>query len=378
VNYTHIGQGVVHSGDDILYVPYYYDGGGTPSSIVSAIAKNNNGTWGNTAFTLPKHYIPTTICEFGNFLAIGCVPTSGLGNSKVFLWDRDATNALASEAIDWGEGMLMILEEVDGELVGISQKGGTATSFTGIPNGSSTHRDRVIFRKLIGNRGKKFFELQANHSGSANTTQLPLYKQKVDNRLYFQMLIELNGAVRDGVWSIGRSAVDQPLALVHERTSNNSTALTTSDSLRGFIMVGDYLFQSYVASSVHATTKTDDEATYSHNSVVETKRFDGSIHGYDASYYKELLEATVDTEYMPTAGQIILAYRKDQDTSWTTIFTNTTDNSISRTGINIAASGAALPKDYKEIEFRGVSSGGAEITGLYFREDIKVRKHDTA
>ena len=369
LTYTRIGQGIVHSKDDILYIPYYDEAGPT-----AGIARNNNGSWNNTALTLPTHYVPTSICEYGNYLAIGCAHVDGVSNSRIFLWDRDSTLTTVSESIDAGTGSLIILEEIDGELVWISQKGGAGTSFSGIPHGTSSHRDRVIFRRLVGSTGVKFFELQANHAGSANTTQLPLYKQKIDNRLYFQMLIELNGSVRDGVWSIGRSGQGQPFSLVHERTSNNDTALATSATLRGFFQVGDYLFQSYVSGGSHNTTKTDDGSTFSHNSIYETKTFATE----DPSYYKDLVEVSVQTEYMPTAGQVTLAYQTNQNvgtSTWTTIFTNSTDNSVSHTAQNIESSGAQLPKQYKQIAFRILSTGGAEVTGLIFKESVTVRKH---
>ena len=369
LTYTEIGQGLVHSKDDILYIPYYNNAGAAGAK--SFIARNNNGSWTDAALTLPDHLIPTSISEYGNYLAIACTPASGIGNSRVFLWDRDSSLTTLNESIDWGTGSLQILEEIDGVLIGISQKGGAGTSFTNNPAGTISHRDRVIFRALVGNQAIKFLELQANHSGSANTTLLPLYKQKVDNRLFFQMLIELNGAVRDGVWSMGRSFQGAPFALIHERTSNNNTALTTSDGLRGFFQVGDFLFQSYIATN-HNTTKTDDSSTaFSHNSVYESKIFNAG----DPSIYKDLVEATVMTEYMPAAGDITLQYRVDENTAWTTIFNNTTNNSISHTAVNIESSGAALPKDYREIQFRILSTGNAEVTGFSFKESIRGRKY---
>ena len=126
-------------------------------------------------------------------------------------------------------------------------------------------------------------------------------------------------------------------------------------------------------------TKTDDSTTgFSHNSVYETKTFNGEQHGYDATYYKDLVEVSVMTEYMPTAGQITLAYQINQNigtSSWTTIFTNSTDNSISHTANNVESGGTALPKDYKEIAFRILSTGGAEVTGLSFREEVKEKRY---
>lgn len=362
-SFTNIGQGLIHSKDDILYIPY-------DNKIMS---KNGSAAATVAALTLPTHYVISSICEYGNYLAIACSPLSGIGNSRVYLWDRDSTLTTLNESIDWGVGTLKILEEIDGDLVGISQLGGASTG--GIPTVATTSfRDKIIFRRLIGSQALKFLEVQANHAGSANTLLLPNYKQKVDNRLFFQMLIELNGSVRDGLWSIGRSTFNGNLVLIHELSTNNNTGLTTSDNVTGFFSIGSFFFQSYISGGSYALTKTDDGSTYSHNSVYESKIFNGG----DPSAYKDLIEITVTTEYMPTAGQITLAYRTDQNTEWTTIFTNTTDNSISHTANNIESSGAPLPKYYKEIQFRILSTGGAEVTGLLFKEDITGRKFNVA
>ena len=69
--------------------------------------------------------------------------------------------------------------------------------------------------------------------------------------------------------------------------------------------------------------------------------------------------------FLPAAGSVVLKYRKDEETSYTTIFTHTTDNSLSHSAINIESSGATLP-EYREIQFRIESTGNAEITSFSF------------
>ena len=362
LTYTSIFQGLVHSKDNILYVPYYNNAGGAGAK--SFIAKFDGTTWSTTALTLPDHLMPVSICQFGNFLAIGCAPVSAVGNSVVYLWDRDASLTTLHESVDWGSGLLYVLEEVDGELVGIS----TTSTRRFVSTPSISHRDRVIFRRLVGTRAVKFKEVIAEHSAvNAQSTLLTYAKQRVDNRLYFAMILELNGAVRDGVWSIGRVNPDAPWTLIHERTSNNSTALAADDGIEGFFAAGDYLFITYLASGTYATSKTDNTATFSHNAVYESKRFATG----DPTLRKTLVGASVMHEYLPSGASVSLAYRTDQNTSWTTILTSDTANDISREAVNIESTGAALPKDYREIEFRIVATGGnAEVTGFTFKEDI--------
>src|SRR3990167_651299 len=116
LTYTNIAQGLVHPKDDILYIPYD-----------NKIAKNDNGSWTTVALTLPSHLYITSICEYGNYLAIGCRPLSGQGDSQVYLWDRDSSLTTISESLNWGRGNLEILGVVDGLLVGISLTGDSTT-----------------------------------------------------------------------------------------------------------------------------------------------------------------------------------------------------------------------------------------------------------
>jgi len=290
----------------------------------------------------------TSICEYGNYLAIACSPLDNVGKSVVYLWDRDASLTTLSESVDWGDGSIKILEEIDGFLVGISIIGGTSTTFN----------DRIVFRYLSGNLAIKFKEVTGTTS-----TSLLLAKQKINNRLYFMMKISLNGAVRAGVWSIGKSS--SGFVLAEERTHINDTVLTNG-VLSNFFIVGDFTFISYVGEdSNYALSKTNDASSYTATSIRETNIFNGG----DISAKKRLIGVTVMTEALPTAGQVVLKYKKDEDTSYTTIFTEATDNSISHSAVNIESSGAFLP-EYKEIQFRIESTGGAVITGLKFKYEL--------
>ncbi len=294
ITYTNISQGLVHSKDDILYIPYD-----------NKIAKNDNGSWTDAALTLPTKFVINSICEFGNFLAIGAAPVANVGNSRVYLWNRDSTLATVTESIDWGGGILKVLEEVEGQLIGISLIGGIAGE-------SSSFTDKVIFRRYSAAFGAiKFKKLVAG----AIDSQLIKTKQKIDNKLYFFAEIHFNGTTRSGVWSIGKPTPDSEYVLAHERTPNDDTSVVNA-TLKDFHYVEDFLFQAWDDTG-YVMTRTADTGTFTAKSIYE-KRF-----ATDTSQVtKTLLEATVMTEFMPANGQIVLAFRVDQNTSFTTIFTN--------------------------------------------------------
>lgn len=347
LTYTNIAQGLVHSLDDILYIPYD-----------NKIARNDNGSWTDAALTLPVFYRITAIAEFGRFLAIAAKNIAGVGNSRVLLWDRQSTTNFLYESIDFGEGQLELIEELDGLLIGISTK--IAPSGTNL----ALNNNRIIFRSYSPAGITKILEINSG----ANAPSLALIggRQKRDNRIHFLLSITINGAVRGGVWSFGRG-LSGNFNLVQERTYSNDLGASGID-LYNFIYAGDFLFISYVSGGAFAMSKTnDDTSDYSAKSIWESRKFNTG----GSSFKKDLKGISIMHEPLDSDGQIVVQYKKDEETSYTTILTNSTDNSISKSAINIESSGAALPKDYKEISFRIESTGGAEITGLSFMEDIK-------
>ena len=338
LTYTNIAQGIVHSKDYILYSPYD-----------NKIAKNDNGSWTTTALTLPSHLYITSICEYGNYIAIGCAPLSGIGNSRVFIWDRDTSLATLSDTIDWGQEDLKVLEEVDGALIGISLSGNNTTRFT----------NRIIFRQLSISSAVQFMEL---FSGS--TTTLPIAKQRTTNRLFFMLSGTFNGTTREGVWSVGRTSPTSPFSIVHERTPNNDTALT-GGVLRGFFSIGDYMFISYVDNSVEVMSKTNDTEAYAVSGIRETTINQG-MPGEDTYRKKKLYAIGVNYEAIPTSGEVKLELRVDNG-SWNTVLT---DSTVGSRFLEMAAlsSGTAFT-DGREFEFR-ISSKGTKITSLSYRYDI--------
>lgn len=350
---THSAQGLVHSKDNILYIPYD-----------NKIAKKSNGSsltdqWTTAALTLPSRLIISSLAESANHIAIACVDKAGIGDSHVFIWDRDSSLTTLDESVNWGEGALMVLEEIEGVLIGISQVGGTASSFSGVPNANATlTNNRIIFRYW--QRGmsspKKFLELQSSTDG---VTQVPIAKQRVNNRLYFMMRVYLNGAQRDGVWSLARG-VDGGFVLTHEHTPNNDTALTSSAILKGFTYAGDYLFISYQDTDF-ALTKTDDTIPMTQTAIYESKKYD-----FDAPRQKKkLIGFSVNTEALTSGEQVVVKYKLDDDTAFSSAWmTHSTVGELSKSQV-----GKDIDEFY-EIEFRLESTGGAEITGFTAKAEI--------
>lgn len=341
LTYTNIAEGLVHSKDNFLYIPYD-----------NKIASNNQGIWADSALTLPSHLYITSICERGNYLAIACAPLSGQGGSKVYLWDRDSTIANLPEIIDWGQGVLRVIQELNGTLIGISQVGGDATRF----------KDRIVFKYLSASSAETFAILEGTNSNLLKA------KQRIDNRLMFMLSITMNGTLREGVWSVGNEGGGQ-FSIVPERTPFNNTATAGPGVLWSFFQVGDFLFQSYTTNSAFALSKTNDAVSYTATSIYEStinpmepERIRGSA-GL-RSEKKSLVAIAVGMQPLTSGQQIVLKYKIDGG-SWTTIFTETTVGQVVTERVS-DATGTSFTSG-REYEFRIESTGGAVITEVRYK-----------
>lgn len=342
ISHTTIAQGLVHSKDDILYIPYD-----------NKIAKNNAGSWTDAALTLPSDVSITSICEYGNYLAIATSHSYGV--STVYLWDRDSSLTTLAEKISWGNDYLCAIAELNGSLIGISY------------NSENVFYPDISVRKYDGYRLTEIAHMISSSVSTPLRTRLAT--QKYNQRIYFTMSLGIDGTTYDGVWSIGKASSSPLYSLVFEYVANNDTSISSLGA--GFFISGDYTFITYNDGAGNDTTsKTNDSAIYTATtSVCETLKYDLD----DASLSKKLIGVSVTTAPLPSAGQVVLKYKTDAESSWTTIFTNSTDNSISHSSVNIESTGANLP-EFKEIQFRIESTGGAEITGLSFDCEVMDKR----
>ncbi len=350
--YKNVAQGLVHSKDDILYVP-----------VDNVIFAKNDASWSNSGspvLTLPTDYYITSICEYGNYLAIACAPTAAAArpHSQVYLWDRDSSLTTLSESIDWGDGQLLVLQDIEGVLLGI-------TALT-----TNNLQPRLIVKQYAGTQGAvPVVELVGDIGTTINLQQA---KQKAKNRIYFLANIVLDGVTHYGVWSVGKNN-GRPFSLQIEQLINNNTA---PNSVQGFFVLGDFLFVAYTDGSGNPqVSKTDDLLPYTATSIYESRIFNEVLglrnkHIPDSAAKKKLLGITASFSSLPSGAHVLVKYKKDGETSWTAIFDFSTTGALSHAAVNIESTGANLP-EYKEIQFRIESTGGAVVTGSKFKAEIE-------
>ena len=312
----------------------------------------------NVTPALPSDMRITSLTKSGNYIMIGMAfgtsaTASPTGRSIVYQWDGSSTTVF-NDIIDWGEGALMCLGTIEGRVVGVSDK--YLSSSLGLTRGS------MVVRVWAGGTPEVVKEVVANQ-----TVTLGRFLNEVvikNNKIYWVASVPFNLSTTTestfhlGIWSFGRKNVNSNFALTLDYIEEGID--TANYKIVSFGAAGDYWFINHSADG--SITSTDNSANYTFTSIYETQIFDGE----DIRINKKLLGISVSTVPLPAAGQVVLKYRIDNETSYTTIFTDTTDNDINHSAINIESSGATLPI-FRELQLRVESIGGAEITSLRFK-----------
>ena len=336
---TSVAQGIIAK-DDQLYIPY--------NNKLARVSSNSTVT--DAVLTLPTNLKITSICNLGNYLAIGCAPISTFnGQSKVFLWNL--TSEDVQETIDWGEGELRVLENIEGTLVGVTDRY--------LNNATGAGRGSMIVQIFPGGAPQVIKEV---FTLALSGKTIPISKAVKNNRLFWAAKIMTNTAgttYNEGIWSFGRKNYKYDYALTLDIIDEN----IDTDGIQAFGTAANYFF---IAHSLDGSVdKTNDAATYSFTSIYESQVFNFG----DVTSDKRLDSVKVSYRSQAAGETVTLKYRVDGATSWTTIGSDAVDASLSRTFINIESTGAEFSSG-KEFEFRLESTGGAEITGFRARATI--------
>jgi hypothetical protein len=349
--YAVINQGVIHPATGYLYLP-------TATRIIYSTDGVIDGTCFATAWTLPDtNYAITGISVYGNYLAIECY-NSALQRSVVLLWNLDTSVTTVSESIDWGSEQLKLTATVEGTLIGISQYSGASSAF----------KDRLVVRRYSG--GAPVGDVFAEFIFDGTTLTVGKQKQRINHRLYFPLSATYNGNTFQGIASIGVS--NGQFVFTFDKLANNDTGLT-SGTLNGFLITSDYTYISYVSSATYGMSKTDDQATYTATSYVETLINPG-LNNSEFGADKVLVKFGVNFAPLSSGQQVVAKYRVDGG-SWKTIFTKTFTTPISSTA-SYASNRDATGQFDKGVyyEFRLESTGGAVITGYNWQYTLVAQQ----
>lgn len=318
------------------------------------------------------------LVPYGNYLLIIC---AGDGNyntiSKMYVWDGVTTTTFA-DIVNIGYGRVVGGDVLDGLVYVVM----------GFPNNKG-----FTVKEYAGNS----FRTVKTYTGKRNTVinitrAFPCSLVKTyTGFLYFLARITKPGSALNTspyeemvLFRYGRKNETKPNALSVYKTLDMTPASSydpSNDTNHDFavseyaytpanetaLSVSDFVVASIVEAS--STARIVTTASSSFNAVYSAQAGVAEtciITGGDPTKDKELKVVSVQFAPLPSGGQIDLQYKKDEQTTWTTILTETTGSAIAHTAVNIESTGANLPQ-WKEIAFRVSALGGAEPTGIKIR-----------
>jgi hypothetical protein len=98
--------------------------------------------------------------------------------------------------------------------------------------------------------------------------------------------------------------------------------------------------------------------------------YESLVFGANSPNYKKLNGISVHTENLPASGSVVVKYRTDQDSAWTTIGTSSTTGTQVH---NFTRNGATQIGRFQEIQFRVEVTGNAPVKNIH----IALEEQDT-
>lgn len=276
--------------------------------------------------------------------------------AQLLIWDLGST--LADQKIEFGKGRGKALGYISGTWVGIVDEnlGDGASSWTEEENG--LHSFAVKY--AVGNSAETLTRVYGKTY--TNGKVMP-NRGKYRDAMLFEARVptDANGTTfKGGIWAVGRANGNSPLALSHLLDTESL------GSIQAYHTFGSHHFFAHGGDG--SISRLDDftSGTYDVTAVYETLMF-----GADTPNYKKLKGISVLTEDLPASATVTVKYRFDEDDSWTTLGTSSTD------GDEIHNFTGTLG-NFQEIQFRVELLGNAPIKNVYVSlEELDTTPYDS-
>lgn len=342
ISAPHIPKPFRHPADDILY--------GAAGNIVCV---NNNGSFNAAGITLPSDCWITSLSYWGSYLAIATAPREPGGRSRVFLWGRNTSTTTFYDILDFGEGDLKVLENIDGALVGITLSNYnyaiTPQLRMYVWTGGAPELKRTVTAKTY------------------DAVSLEIFKAKQGNELYFAAKFPIQGTSVHQLWVAGKNRKGS-WYMTPDRYVNGTTAIT---AVRGFDFIGDYLFVGFDSGSFNRTYAGGggDSAVYD-TSVLDTL-INPNMSLFDRDKKKQLKSISLTTT---VGGSFTLSYSVDGG-AYVTILSSETLAANTTREANRTSAGKMLDAG-REFQFRlqinsqATQNGLPDITEFAYKYDV--------
>ena len=319
----------VHPEDNILYI----------------IIGNTITTWDDSAMATHTTILPTAreataVCDYGAYLAIAMRPLRMAGTSFVYLWGRDVTLNTLQGVVDFGEGDIKILDNLDNALIGImAPQSGLSTMIT----------NKIRIKAWTGGAVDT---VKSFTVGAVNT----LITRSVKNggKIYFGLNAD------DAVYAFGKNLSGQYIFTKDRYLFNG----TTINSLSGLAMIGDYLWRAFTTVGAGLATLMRDttSAEYVSTSVYRTT-VNPSMPLEDRYMEKQLKSVRIVYTGAVT-GVTNLKYIIDGGSAISII--SDTNSAGERTTEATALADASSFGTFREIQFQVETTGGSQVKEVFY------------
>ncbi len=216
----------VHPEDTLVYIVI-----GTTITVFNGTDSIGSGSSVTSSTILPSGMFPTSLTDYGSYLAIAMSPTRGNGNSTVYLWGRDITLNTLQGSVDFGEGRLVALENLNNNLFALMQPHyALTTSYT-----------RLVIKQYAGGA------VDTIKSLAVLSSQNVIYsavgggvKNKNNNKMYFVMSND------DSIWVIGKNKSGNYIVSQDKYLFNGASTATNPQALQ---MIGDVLWRGFYTNT---------------------------------------------------------------------------------------------------------------------------------
>jgi len=328
----------VHPEDKILYI-----------IIGSTITSWNDSSLVTTTTILPTDMEATSQTDYGTYLAISMRPLRGNGNSIVYLWGRDASINTLQGQVNFGDGNLLILENLNNILIAVMQPQNALT--TAMVN-------KIRVRGYAGGTVETLKSIVITGTQTGN----PL-KVKNGEKLYFGFnnddCIYVFGKNKEGNWIITK-----------DRYYYNGT--TIGSAFAGLSMIGDIMWRlfstvagAYILMRQKVISYLGETATYTSVSTYKTTINPGMAVA-DRGKNKQLKAFRI---YFTgkASGTIGVKYSVD-GSAMTSIISESTTAIEDMKQTTMQVDGNAFIAG-RELQFQLESTGGVEIKNYEYEYD---------
>lgn len=315
--------------------------------------KTYDGSSLSSVVTFSVQHNITSLTWQGNNIVLGMVAKDTSG-SVLGIWSGSTTSAELVDIVEFGSDTLMVLDNLNDVVVGVSALSEGGASDSGV-------RNFVTIRGYAGGASAVLKKIES--VGTLGSRVYP-FKAHKDSKIFFPMSAYLNGTRVHQIWAIYKNE-NGLWTVTPDRKVSNDTELT-SLTITGFSMVGDYF---WVGFSDGQFRRTYDQTTYTATSIYETL-INPSMDIGDRTKMKELKAVSVSKAHNSgNIGQLVIKYSIDGGQNWVTIGT------LASAGINtLKATNESTGKPFNsayEYIFRVESTLGAEITEFKYAYEVK-------